>query len=35
MIDVPVDERAKLVIDWWERCSRRDAEKAAARRLYA
>lgn len=35
MIDVPVDERAKLVIDWWERCNRRDAEKAAARRLRA
>ena len=31
MINVPVDERAKLVIDWWERCQRRDAEKAAAR----
>jgi citrate lyase subunit beta/citryl-CoA lyase len=31
MIDVPVDERAKLVIDWWERCQHRDAEKAAAR----
>jgi citrate lyase subunit beta/citryl-CoA lyase len=31
MIDVPVDERAKLVIDWWERCQRRDAQKAAAR----
>jgi citrate lyase subunit beta / citryl-CoA lyase len=30
MIDVPVDERAKLVIDWWERCQRRDAEKAMA-----
>jgi len=30
MIDVPVDERAKLVIDWWERCRQRDAEKAAA-----
>lgn len=29
MIDVPVDERAKLVIDWWERCRRRDADKAA------
>jgi citrate lyase subunit beta / citryl-CoA lyase len=29
MIDVPVDERAKLVIDWWERCQRRDAQKAA------
>jgi citrate lyase subunit beta/citryl-CoA lyase len=35
MIDVPVDERAKLVIDWWERCNRRDAEKAAARQLHA
>jgi citrate lyase subunit beta/citryl-CoA lyase len=34
MIDVPVDERAKLVIDWWERCQRRDAAKAeVARRL--
>jgi citrate lyase subunit beta/citryl-CoA lyase len=32
MIDVPVDERAKLVIDWWERCQRRDAEKAAVGR---
>ena len=32
MIDVPVDERAKLVIDWWERCQRRDAEKSAAGR---
>jgi citrate lyase subunit beta/citryl-CoA lyase len=30
MIDVPVDERARLVIDWWERCQRRDAEKRAA-----
>jgi citrate lyase subunit beta / citryl-CoA lyase len=30
MIDVPVDERAKLTIDLWERCRRRDAEKAAA-----
>jgi citrate lyase subunit beta/citryl-CoA lyase len=29
MIDVPVDERARLVIDWWERCRRRDAAKAA------
>jgi citrate lyase subunit beta/citryl-CoA lyase len=35
MIDVPVDERAKLVIDWWERCNRRDAEKAAARQSHA
>ncbi len=32
MIDVPVDERAKLVIDWWERCQRRDADKAAVGR---
>jgi len=32
MIDVPVDERAKLVIDWWERCQRRDADKTAATR---
>jgi citrate lyase subunit beta/citryl-CoA lyase len=31
MIDVPVDERAKLGIELWERCKRRDAEKAAAR----
>jgi citrate lyase subunit beta/citryl-CoA lyase len=30
MIDVPVDERARLVIDWWERCRLRDAQKAAA-----
>ncbi|MDQ6673800.1 MAG: aldolase/citrate lyase family protein [Chloroflexota bacterium] len=32
MIDVPVDARAKLVIDWWDRCQRRDAAKAAATR---
>jgi citrate lyase subunit beta/citryl-CoA lyase len=31
MIDVPVDERAKLVIDRWERCQRRDAQKAEVR----
>ncbi|HLZ21166.1 MAG TPA: aldolase/citrate lyase family protein [Ktedonobacterales bacterium] len=30
MIDVPVDERARLVIDWSERCRARDAQKAAA-----
>ncbi len=30
MIDVPVDEHAKLAIDLWERCQRRDREKAAA-----
>lgn len=35
MIDVPVDERARLVIDWWERCRRRDVDKAAARRQNA
>ncbi len=33
MIDVPVDERAKLVIDWWERCQARDAAKSGAREL--
>jgi citrate lyase subunit beta / citryl-CoA lyase len=30
MVDVPVDERAKVQIALWERCRRRDAEKAAA-----
>jgi len=30
MIDVPVDERAKLAIELWERCQQRDKEKAAA-----
>lgn len=30
MIDVPVDERARLMIRLWEECQRRDAEKAAA-----
>jgi len=30
MIDVPVDERAKLTIDLYERCQKRDAQKAAA-----
>jgi citrate lyase subunit beta / citryl-CoA lyase len=30
MVDVPVDERAKKQIDLWERCMRRDADKAAA-----
>ncbi|HEX6512301.1 MAG TPA: aldolase/citrate lyase family protein [Chloroflexota bacterium] len=30
MLDVPVDERAKLAIDLWERSQRRDREKAAA-----
>lgn len=30
MLDVPVDERAKKQIALWERCQRRDAEKAAA-----
>jgi citrate lyase subunit beta / citryl-CoA lyase len=32
MLDVPVDERAKDMIALWERCRRRDAEKAAALR---
>ena len=30
MLDVPVDERARVQIALWERCQRRDAEKAAA-----
>ena len=30
MIDVPVDERARLTLELWERCATRDAEKAAA-----
>ncbi len=30
MIDVPVDERARLTLELWERCAARDAEKAAA-----
>jgi hypothetical protein len=30
MIDVPVDERARLTLALWERCAARDAEKAAA-----
>ena len=30
MLDVPVDERAKKMIALWERCQRRDAEKATA-----
>jgi citrate lyase subunit beta/citryl-CoA lyase len=30
MLDVPVDERAKQQIALWERCQKRDAEKAAA-----
>jgi citrate lyase subunit beta / citryl-CoA lyase len=32
MVDVPVDERAKVQIALWERCQRRDAEKAMALR---
>jgi citrate lyase subunit beta / citryl-CoA lyase len=31
MIDVPVDERARLELDWWERCQRREAAKLARR----
>ncbi|MGE3537090.1 MAG: CoA ester lyase [Candidatus Tectimicrobiota bacterium] len=30
MIDVPVDERARITLELWERCAARDAEKAAA-----
>ena len=30
MIDVPVDERARLTLELWERCAARDAEKAEA-----
>jgi len=30
MLDVPVDERAKKQIALWERCQRRDAQKASA-----
>ena len=30
MIDVPVDERARLTLEMWERCAARDAEKAEA-----
>jgi citrate lyase subunit beta/citryl-CoA lyase len=30
MIDVPVDERARITLALWERCAARDAEKAAA-----
>ncbi|MDP2952538.1 MAG: hypothetical protein Q8O76_04400, partial [Chloroflexota bacterium] len=30
MVDVPVDTRAKVFLDWAERCAKRDAEKAEA-----
>jgi citrate lyase subunit beta/citryl-CoA lyase len=30
MIDVPVDERARVMLELWERCAARDAEKAEA-----
>ncbi|MFC1935713.1 HpcH/HpaI aldolase/citrate lyase family protein [Chloroflexota bacterium] len=30
MIDVPVDERARMIIGLWERCAARETEKAAA-----
>ena len=30
MIDVPVDERARITLELWERCAARDAEKAEA-----
>ena len=32
MIDVPVDERARITLELYERCAARDAEKAAAAR---
>jgi citrate lyase subunit beta/citryl-CoA lyase len=32
MIDVPVDERARVILELWERCVERDAEKAEALR---
>jgi len=35
MIDVPVDERARIQIALWERCQRRDAQKAAALAAHA
>ena len=31
MIDVPVDENARVNLELWERCAAREAEKAAAR----
>jgi citrate lyase subunit beta/citryl-CoA lyase len=30
MIDVPVDERARITLEFWERCAARDAAKQAA-----
>ena len=33
MIDVPVDENARVNLELWERCAARDAEKAQARRM--
>jgi len=30
MIDVPVDERARVTLELWERCAAREAKKAAA-----
>ena len=33
MIDVPVDENARVNLELWERCAAREAEKAAALRL--
>jgi citrate lyase subunit beta/citryl-CoA lyase len=30
MIDVPVDERARIMLEFWERCAARDAAKQAA-----
>ena len=30
MVDVPVDLRAKIYLEWADRCAQRDAEKAKA-----
>ncbi len=32
MIDVPIDERARVTLELWERYAARDAEKAAVLR---
>ncbi len=34
MIDVPVDERARITLEMWERCAARDAAKQAALARY-
>ena len=35
MIDVPVDERARITLELWERCAARDAAKQAALARYS